>query len=379
MIRSCFASAIKKLCAMFGGRAMIPVTYLLLALCFAATGAVTSASLPEKVTCAVYDACGGELSADFIEELAAADGMRVIERDSREGGEDELLRGHAEVLLVLDADYDARLVSEEPGSLIELVTAPGAVSAELLRETAAGILLAQRTLALTRSELAADGYDVSLLYKYIMEFELPRLYTVKTWDGGSKDESGVHALFGSAYSCYEGVAALALLLLMLTLSKRLGDGSSRLVALRLYSLPKGRTLAFSSDALALYIAGLGAGAAAFVFCPAKSLWFALGLAAYAFCISGLCLLLSGLHAAGRIDIAAPFIALITSVAGGCFADLASLSPALRVIARCTPQGQLIAASKGEPLFALLLLFEGAALMLICAIAGRRNKAIAFSK
>ena len=366
----CLSAAVKKLAAMFGGRVMIPIVYLLLCLCFAAVRSAVTAQAPDKVTLAVYDACRGELSQRFVKGLACAEGVSVIECASAEKAEDELLRGRAEVLLTVNADLDRLLTEEEPTPLISLVTAPGSVSAELMRETAAGALISARTLARVENSLTEDGFDPAELSAFMDEFELPRTYTVKTTGGGKAPA----ALFGSAYACYEGIAALALLLLLLSLSKRLGDPSSRLVAKRLLAVKNGGALAFFSDLAAVFAAGLIGGALAFAFAPERGVMFALGLVCYVFCISGLCLLLSRLKATGRMDIAAPFIALATSVAGGCFADLTSLSPALRAVAMCTPQGQLIAAAKGEALFLLLLLFEGLALLIAAMTVRSKKKA-----
>ena len=149
--------------------------------------------------------------------------------------------------------------------------------------------------------------------------------------------------------------------LLLTLARRLADGSSRLVARRMGAAKLGRALAFFGDALALFAAGLIASAIAFAFAPARSAALALGLVCYDVCVSGLCLLTSKFGAAGRIDIAAPAIALVTSLIGGCFMDLASLSPFLTVLSRLTPQGQLIACARGALPFAALLAAEGALL------------------
>ena len=71
--------------------------------------------------------------------------------------------------------------------------------------------------------------------------------------------------------------------------------------------------------------------------------------------------------------ASPFIALSTSILGGCFADPVSLSPFLSAVSKLTPQGQLISFIHGSTEFAAILLAEGAVLC-ICAFLTQRRKA-----
>ena len=109
---------------------------------------------------------------------------------------------------------------------------------------------------------------------------------------------------------------------------------------------------------------------AFAFAREKTLSLASGLLGYSLLLSGVCCLLSSLNAGLRTDVIAPFAALITSLLGGCFAD-ASVSPALALISKFTPQGQLVLAASGEWAFAALLAAEG--LLLAAAGAAVRKK------
>lgn len=368
MIRRCISASLYKLCAMFGGLDTAPVVYILIACCFAAFAATLEAPSPDRVTLAVYDACGGEYSAEFVEAMACYEGIDVIRVSSKEAGEDELLKGRAEVLLTVSESYDEKLTSSEATELISLETAPGAVSAELIREAAAGIMLSRRSLATVSAELAAEGFDPSEMSVYMREFDLPKLYSVET--AGSSSEAG-RAVFGGAYACYEGIVALALLLLLLTLSRRMTDGASRVSANKLFSALHGRAIAFVSDVGALWLAGAIVVCIALPFAARITPALVLGLVAYDVCIAGLCLLVSRFGSAGRLDIAAPIVALATSVIGGCFIDLGSLSPALKTLARFTPQGQLIAAAAGEVPFIILLAAEGALFALLSLMVSRR--------
>lgn len=367
-MRKLVSSALYKLFAMFGGRRMLPLVYVLLALSLAAVGAIMRAGTPQRVTLALLDECCGEYSAQLAAGLENEDGLSVIRCRTAAEGEDALLLGRAEVLLRIAPEYDEKLLAETASPLVTLESAPGAASAELIRETAAGIMIANRSAALVSKELERDGFDPSLLPGFMEEFVSARLYRVETVGSGDAER----AVFGADYACYEGVCAFAILLLTLTLSRRLADGSARLVAFRLGSAKHGREISFLGDMLALFAAGLPACVIAFVFAPERSAAFAVGLICYCVCAAGLCMLLSRFGAAGRIDIAAPFIALLTSLIGGCFADLGSLSPALTALARCTPQGQLIACAKGLTLFAPLLAAEGMILALLSLLFGRKK-------
>ena len=105
---------------------------------------------------------------------------------------------------------------------------------------------------------------------------------------------------------------------------------------------------------------------AYLFAADRS-WMMVGLfLCYTVCIAGLCLFLSRFSVSGRLDLLGPLVALVTSIAGGCFADLSALGGVFRTIPLFTPQGQLIRALRGAPLLGLLLLFEGLVLMLLAA-------------
>ena len=284
-MRRFFTTVWYKLCAMFGGELMLPLAYLLLAACFAAVAVIVRAKAPERVTVAVVDECGGEYSSDFMRILSGSDGLNVVSCATAEAGQDAMLAGRAEALLVLSEDFDEKLLEEGSSSIVSLQSAPGAVSAELIREAAAGLLAAQRSVVLAEKDLEADGFDAANIREYIDEFESPELYSIEVIGGGSRSA----ALFGSSYACYEGVAAFAMLLLLLTLSRRLADSSSRLVAWRMGAAKGGSALAFAGDLGALFTAALVTGIIAFAFAPVRSPEFALGLACYSLCISGLCL------------------------------------------------------------------------------------------
>lgn len=355
-MRKVFGLAIKKIAMLFGGRrALLPISFLAVGLCLAAASAFSQAKHSDRISLAVVDECGDELSCALMEAIGAKDGFEVTSEESLRSASDGAASGKYEAVLTILKDYSANVIADKPGEMITLDSAPGSSSAELIRETVLGQVLAQRALERVKAGLEADGFDAGELEKYMDEFKAPSIYTVTTVGGGNEAE---RAVFGGGFPGYAGFAALALMLLMLTLSREPGRTSSRLVTERMLVLPRGRALGFCSDALAFGLIALLFSLLAFVLAPDKSLCLAGALGGYCLLLTGLCLLLGSLKGGMRLDIASPFIALVTSILGGCFADVSSLSPALALAAKYTPQGQLIAAASGNWAFAALLAAEG---------------------
>ena len=366
-MRKLISLTFHKISVLFGGRPLLlPLCLAALLLAFFAVSHSVTAKRSDSVRIAAADECGSELSDALIEELGSVEGVDIARFDSRSEAEDALISGSVEAILVIDPDYDSKLSAGESG-LIGIITAPGSVSAELIRETAAGKLIAQRSRVRMLQTLVSEGYDVSSFDEYAAEFDTTSIYGVVSKNGSGADR----AVFGQGFPGYEGFAALALMLLIMTLTRRLSSEDARLVSRRMLALKNGRMLDFSSSALALFICGLLFSAAAFALAPERSPWLAAGLICYCLNITGLCMLLSRFFS-GRVDVASPVAALVTSILGGCFMDAGSLSPAFAVISKFTPQGQLIAAVNGSPAFALLLLGDGV-IMLSAAFAAPGSK------
>ncbi|MCR5808583.1 MAG: ABC transporter permease [Clostridiales bacterium] len=367
-MKKLFSLACMKASVLFGGRPLLmPLSLLILALCLFAVRAAVTASAASEVNVCVVDECGGEYSKKLTESLSSAPGIKALFPASVAEAEDEISAGNAEALIVIPADYDDRVAGDNASGLIRVVTAPGSVSADMIRETVSGKMILLRAELRAKAALVSEGYDISRFDEYEMEFRSPTLYRVVEVGGSSADR----AVFGKGFPGYEGFAALALMLLVLTLTKQFGARESRLVAGRLCSVRHGGSLAFSSDIAAVFGLCLIYSVPAFAIAPERSLPLALGLVSYSLCLTGLCLLLAKVGGSGRIDMASPFIALVTSILGGCFAELGSLSPALGLIAKFTPQGQLIAAASGKLVFCALLAAEGALLALVSRLV-RRN-------
>lgn len=369
MIRTVLRSTLHKLCAAFGSVLTVPPVYILFGVCFAVTALILRAEAPEKVSVALVDQCGGEYAARLCEKLVSSEELDVTPFASVHDAQEALLLGRCEASLTILEDYDELILSDDAAALVSITEAPDAVSGDLLRETVAGILLAGRSAARMERALAAEGYDSEELYVYADAFPHARMYTVRTLAYGGPTS---RAVFGQGYACYEGVVALSLFLLLFTLAVRLSNPFSKQVYLRLCAHPKGRSIAFLSDVGALLLAGCILIVPAILFAADRSL-LPVGLfLCYTVCISGLCLFLSRFSVSGRLDLLGPLVALVTSIAGGCFADLSALGGVWRIVPLFTPQGQLISALRGAPLLGLLLLLEGLVLMLLAARRTRRG-------
>ena len=369
MIRTVLRTALHKLCAAFGSVLTVPPVYCLFALCFAVTSLILTAQTPEKVTVALVDRCGGQYARRLCGELLSTAELDVIEVPSVREAEDALLSGDCEAFMTISPDYDDLILSDEASALVTITEAPDAVSGDLLREPVAGKLLAGRSAARMERSLAEEGYDSGLLYTYADDLPRPRLYTVRTTDAARPVN---RAVFGQGYACYEGIVALSLFLLLFTLAVRLSNPFARQVYLRLCARPRGPAIAFFSDIATLILAGAILIVPAFLFAADRSPLLVGLLVCYTVCIAGLCLFLSRFSVSGRLDLLGPLVALVTSIAGGCFADLSALGGVWRIIPLFTPQGQLIYALRGRPLLGLLLLGEGALLMLMSALKTRRG-------
>ena len=365
-----FLLSFKKIRLMFGGRLwLLPAVLLALSLCFYAASSMSGAEAPDTLRIAVCDECGDEASMLLVSGITSQEGFSALVCASEEEAKEALIRGECEAALTVLPGYSARIAGDSPAELISLESAPGSVSAGLIRETVLGRLLAQRADARARERLARDGFDPDALQAYAEEFT-PSSVCTFTEMGGSGGSQADRAVFGQGFAGFAGFAAFALMLVMLTLSRGLAGRAPRLVSERLRTAPRGAALAFASDAAAPLITALAFSALAFAFAREKTLSLASGLLGYSLLLSGVCCLLSSLNAGLRTDVIAPFAALITSLLGGCFAD-ASLSPALALISKFTPQGQLVLAASGAWGFAALLAAEG--LLLAAGGAAVRKK------
>lgn len=362
-MRRLLSLTVKKISVLFGGRPiMLPIALIALSICLAAAAYSVTREHSGAVSIAVTDECGGELSSRLVSEFENTEGFSVLLCNDRTAAEDALISGDAEAMLVIKPDYDERLTAGAAAELIDIVTVPGSVSAELIRETAAGKLLAAKSRAVVLGSLESEGFSTEDFDGFAAEFSAPKLYSVSSLHGGSVSK----AVFGGGYPGYEGFAAMALMLLILTVTRGLSREEAKLVSTRMRVLKRGRAAAFASDLCAVLAVSLLFTVPVVIFAPERSPLFIAAFICYDILLTGLSLLLSRFGGGGRIDVASPFIALITSIIGGCFMDVSSLSPALLTLSRITPQGQLIAALRGSPGFLILILCEGVLMAFIAA-------------
>lgn len=364
-----FLLAFKKIRVLFGGRLwLFPLSLALISVCLLAVRHAVTAEANTNVRISMIDECKGPLSTKLTEAIKNAPGFTVLFPGSVEKAEDDIAEGRSEAIVIISADYDQRLGGNDGHGLIRVLTAPGSVSADMIRETVSGKLLLSRAELRVRQELAAEGLDDRDYDRFALEFSAPKLYSIRETGGGSSDR----AVFGQGFPGYAGFVSLAIMLVLLSLSKQFSERGALLVGARLGSIKNGRAAAFLSDALSLLSPILAYSAAAFAIAPARSTGLAFGLVSYAVCITGLCRLSASVGGSGRIDMASPVIALVTSILGGCFVDTGSLSPALAVIAKFTPQGQFIAVTAGKPVFCAVLIAEGLALAFLSRVLKKRG-------
>ena len=369
MIRTVFRTSLQKIIAFFGGRKAFILVFALLICCLAATSLITDSPASEEVNVAIVDLCGGPISTAFCRQLSETDGIHAEILQTVSDGEEKMLYDAVEVLLILSPDYDERIMQDESEQVITLRTAPGTDSAQLLRETTAGLLMAQRSACRMKEKLTNEGFDISAFDTYMAEAKTLKLYSAEFRESNNKknvlEDSLVH-------SSYNGVAVLALLLILLTVSKRMSDQSSRLVSERLETQQAGRFVSLMGDFTALFLVALLVSVCAFALSPQKSVPAAAAWVYYSLCISGLCLLISRFNSAGRIDILAPFLAILTSVIGGCFTDLSLLAEYWKILSRCVPQGQMLAASNGEGIMYAVMLAESVLAVFLSGIIHSRR-------
>ncbi len=154
--------SIKKISVLFGGRPiLILLAFVMLGTCFFAVRHAVTAERNDSVNLTVVDASGSELSSALIASIKEAPGFCVKLAEDIDSARIDIAEGRTEAILSIGADYDSAIASETPASLIDILTAPGSVSAELIRETVAGKLLAQRAEAKVRNSLGSEGFDLN--------------------------------------------------------------------------------------------------------------------------------------------------------------------------------------------------------------------------
>lgn len=349
-----FAISGLKLKSMSGG-----LTGLLsmVAVCFLCGFAAASAlnKTPDSLTIGVYVPDSSLQAQQLVSLLEERQGLQLVHCASEEDGQLLLSKGDAEGLFTIDVGYGKAL--EAGGKLpISYKSAASAASAQAVREMIAGQVQTQRVQyrgVATIEERGGKTLSSSEKADILAQMRetvgnLPALYRFS-------DASG-RAVSPNPYAPSAlGFALLAVMLTVFTWSAWTGRSDARQVETRLAAQRHGRLLSYCNDAAVLFLVALFSGAAA-LFPSVPSLKAVLALLAFSVCITGCALFIVRFSAlSGRIDILAPFLALITSLLGGSFGDLTQFSAALQKVSYFTPQGLALWAGRGTLLpFAILL-------------------------
>ena len=319
---------------------------------------------PSALSIYLCDLDDTPLSRQLTERLSQRAGL-ALTLCSQSEGERAVLLGETEGLLVIGAGYAGALESGEQPPL-HYSGAASAVSAQGAREIIAGQVAAQRSRLRAADDAARrmgagalSQEEASRLAALIDQEEdaQPPLYHISTSDGlPAADPFAPDAV---------SFSALAVLLTLFTFASWGAGSDGRQAERRMTSLPRGRLLSFASDCLAL--TGLGLLCALAILAPSGPPGPAalLSALAYAFCTAALALVLVRLSPLeGRVDGLAPFLALILCLLGGCFLDLAQLSPGLSLISLLTSPGLALRGSEGAWWAAAVLAAAGGLLFAV---------------
>lgn len=350
-----------RLRAMTGGAGMFFFFVTVMILCFYSVNAIVNASPPESLSLAVVDLDDSDASSELYERLQSLDGVSLVRLNENEA-HNFLARGKIEGFLTIGEGF-AEAMKNDLKLPLSYDSASASVSKMAAREIIAGQVVAQRSLERAYTELEQAGIQVSAdeIAALLAEFKdnpYP-LYRFSTYTPSLATEQTTVGMFAG----YPGFIALAAMFIMMTLSQWLAQPDSKRVAKRMAIKPHGAGLSFGADVTLLLSIGI------FIIMLAYLCSFSLSPVAvfylffYVYCVTGMCLLLAKRQEAGSIDVMAPIITLFTCILGGCFIDLSSLTPVLRMLSFFTPQGQMLYGIGHGVVWPLGLLFvEGTVLL-----------------
>lgn len=321
-------------------------------LCAMAAGAHGGAAALKIAVCDRDNSAGAR---DLVSALAGVSGVEVSEMSESEGKR-ALLNGNYEGLLLIGHGFGDALA--DGGQLPLTYRAASAAGSERgAREIVAGLAVSQ----LRRVGCIQDARE--LLGRELDDAEAARLYSL--FDAAAADMRGLYRVeWSDGRTAPEPFAPkplafglLAALFTLLSCSGVLSARDARAASRRMRSLPGGRTLELLSALLSLW--GIGFLVIFIVILPGGPgvlTVFAALLGALSF--AALSLLLSRLTGPNRVDALAGLLALLMCLAGGCFADFGSLTPALSRLTLLSPAG-LVTAAEGNAWAALAVLGEAA--------------------
>ena len=345
-----FSAALTKLRAMAGGYVPAALALLLAFLMFLTVSVTLRTGTPDHLALALLDEDGGGEARQFAEMLAGgASPVSLTAYGTREEADEALRSGAAEGLIVIEKDFASVLTSG--GAALSYYPAAGASPAEAARELISG------SAVTLRSRLRAKLYAAELLGRELTGEELASLDAIAEANASNGRratenfvigaESGRAAsVFSAFYARRSGFFAFTAMLMLLMLGSFSGSGDARAVALRMRSLRYGAFLERAASLLALALFGTALLALYALASGGVSSGELIAALLYIITVSALSLLLGALSGEARAELASPFIAFLTSLAGGCFADPDALGEALKTLSLFTPQGQFLAASAG---------------------------------
>lgn len=343
--------SVQKLRAMAGGLVCAALSLALAFLLFVTAAAALNKKKPDRLVIALVDEDSTAVSRALAEAVAADASSSVTLIPCAGRGEAEKLveNGAAEGMLIIPSGLENALISEK--TALTFVAGRGTSSAE-----AASELIGAHAVKL-RSRLRAELYAEQLLGRELTDAERETLSRLSESAFSGERESaevrsigkrtgGAAGVLGAFHARLNGFFAFTAMLLILMLGSFIGSEDSVACAGRMRTVKHGGALESASRLVALMLCGAALLLLFAVASGGLSLRGALSALAYLFCISLLSMLLGSLAGAARTDLASPFIALITSLAGGCFIDPAALGGGLKKLALFTPQGQYLDALSG---------------------------------
>ncbi|MBR0157393.1 MAG: ABC transporter permease [Clostridia bacterium] len=364
--------AMTKLRAMAGGITGIVITFALSLLMLITAAYALNAKGPGSLVIAVADENNTELSAEFREMLRNDEtaSIKLVDAETVEKANSIVRDGGAEGVLLIEEDFSD--VLEKGGTGLSFFPAQGSSSAEAAEEIIIGNAIS------LRSKLRARSYAEQLLGRELTAEELSKLDELSekaiNKEGKAVDSVAVgkgiiagSSVFGAFYARFAGFTAFLIMLCLLMLGAFTGSSDARASSQRMLSLGKGVRPELGANLLALGI--FGAVLLAFSYIAGglpKLPELGAGLA-YVFCTASLSILLGSFAGSERAEIASPFIALITSLAGGCFINPEALGGALKTVSLFTPQGLFLSAVNGRLFNIPILLIAGAVMLMLVAL------------
>lgn len=383
--------AFRKVRIMTGGATAGALLLAFAFLMFFTVSSALSAKLPDSLVIAAVDLDKTEVSQELISILSVESdtGLTVRLCDDEQAASALMDSNKVEGMLIIQPGFADGLA--DGGAYLKYTQAVGASSGEAVCEIVGGKAIRLRSRL--RAELYAEqlmGGDLDASQMSILMSKLDELthehinscnIIVIGENIGENTSSSPATVFSATFARYPGFCAFIIMLFLLILGSWLGSAEARASSLRMASLPGGRMLALSSDFLA--ICGFGMTLGIIMYC-AKYLSGAATSApdaaelmltlCYIICVSSLAMLLSNLGGAtGKINLAAPFIATIASLVGGCFINPVLLPEAISKIGLFTPQGWYLGGLNAKPVIASIVLIAAAGIMLTLEAALRRGR------